>query len=72
MKRDLFDEDFEKACAHLRAGAQREKGIHLSKEECQILAMKLQTSVDIGPLVTMLHELIGKTLAAWKENHDHE
>jgi hypothetical protein len=61
-----LEEDFKKACDQLRAGAECD-GTRLSRNDCQILIMRLKTSVDISPMVTMLHELIGKTLAVWKE-----
>jgi len=63
---DPLEADFKKACEQLRAGAECD-GTRLSRNDCQILIMRLQTSVDISPLVTMLHELMNQTLVVWRK-----
>lgn len=61
-----LDKDFETAVAMLRAGIKKD-GVTLSKRDCEILVMRLKTSVDIETLVTTIHELIRKTLVIWSE-----
>jgi hypothetical protein len=61
----LTAECFVKAAQVIQYGAEN-GGIFVSQDECKALAERLRTSVDLGPLVETLAELVNQTLVAWK------
>jgi hypothetical protein len=61
----LLMEDFNTAVGVIQLGAEN-GGIFVGEAECRALCDRLRTSVDLGPLVETLAELVNQTLVTWK------
>jgi len=61
----LMEDSFRSAVGLLQYGADN-GGIFIGEAECKVLCDRLRTSVDLGPLVETLAELVNQTLVTWR------
>jgi hypothetical protein len=61
----LMEDSFRAGVGLLQYGADN-GGIFIGEAECKVLCDRLRTSVDLGPLVEVLADLVNQTLVAWK------
>lgn len=59
---DIFEEDFHDLIQKIKIGS-RCGGIMLSARECDLLTIRLKSSIDLLPVI----DLLSKTLNRWKE-----